>query len=195
MGRGNKLVEDRVLVETYQKTGSVWKTGEIVGLCGQSVHERLVKLGVAKKINVFGEKEKAVLLREYLKYRDRGQLSRLAKKMGRTKHFICRQAKGLGLTNQSAPRPYYEKYGANPYYKFHQRVRTMRGKPQKCEVCGTDDPSKLYEWANLTGDYGNPNDYKRMCRKCHRQYDKDRPHRDRQFYLPKAGGFRGQAEN
>jgi hypothetical protein len=57
------------------------------------------------------------------------------------------------------------------YGQFHRRVRTLRGKPQKCEVCGTVDLDKTYEWANLTGRYDDPDDYRRMCVSCHRKHD------------------------
>ena len=58
------------------------------------------------------------------------------------------------------------------YKAFHQRIERLKGKPQKCEVCGTTDRSKTYDWANLTGHYEDPKDYKRMCRSCHWKYDK-----------------------
>jgi len=38
-------------------------------------------------------------------------------------------------------------------------------------VCGSTDPERAYDWANLTGDYDNPTDFKRMCRSCHWKYD------------------------
>jgi hypothetical protein len=60
------------------------------------------------------------------------------------------------------------------YTAFHHRVESLRGKPQRCEQCGTEDKSRTYEWANLTGDYPNPADYRRMCRQCHRAYDGER---------------------
>jgi hypothetical protein len=31
--------------------------------------------------------------------------------------------------------------------------------------------SEAYEWANLTGDYQNPADYRRLCVPCHRKFD------------------------
>src|SRR5215467_10879025 len=37
------------------------------------------------------------------------------------------------------------------YHAAHGRVRKARGKPQRCEECGTTDPGIRYEWANLTG--------------------------------------------
>lgn len=60
------------------------------------------------------------------------------------------------------------------YKGAHIRVGDRRGNPKSCEVCGTNDSNKWYEWANLTGNYPDPNDYKRMCRSCHRKFDKER---------------------
>jgi hypothetical protein len=60
------------------------------------------------------------------------------------------------------------------YKQLHKRIYRRFGNPIKCEVCLTTDPSKSYDWANLTGDYANINDYKRMCRSCHRKYDRNR---------------------
>ncbi len=58
------------------------------------------------------------------------------------------------------------------YTQHHNRVRQLRGTPQICEVCGSEnDPKTIYDWANLTGKYEDPNDYKRMCRSCHSKYD------------------------
>ena len=56
---------------------------------------------------------------------------------------------------------------------FHKRVEAMKGKPKKCEVCGTIN-KRVYDWANLTGNYKDINDYKRMCRSCHKKYDLNR---------------------
>lgn len=41
----------------------------------------------------------------------------------------------------------------------------------KCEKCGTNEPNKTYDWANLTGNYDDVNDYKMMCRSCHFKMD------------------------
>lgn len=59
------------------------------------------------------------------------------------------------------------------YATLHKRVESLKGKPKKCEICGTTDPSTRYEWANITGDYYDiENGYKRMCAKCHRAFDR-----------------------
>lgn len=174
MAMGVKKVSDEVIVESYIKHGNVWLVGKEVGLCGQSVHERLTRLGVIKKLNVFTESEKNILLSEYVEARDKGSLDGLALKLGRTKQFICRKAKALGLTDLAHHKKYNEIEGSNPYARNHARVRAAKGTPRECEVCGMREYNEWYEWANLSGDYENIDDYKRMCRKCHRAHDKGR---------------------
>ena len=171
--KSQKKVEDNVLIDSYKRHGNVWKVGEEVGLCGQSVHERIQRLGLGKPINVFTESEKEVLKAEYIKYRNQGNLQSLAEKMGRTKQFICRKASEMGLTDKKHYKPYLQ-VKSDKYFMFHNRLRKARGKPNCCEVCGKVGGGHFYEWANLTGKYEDILDYKRMCRHCHRQYDKER---------------------
>lgn len=57
------------------------------------------------------------------------------------------------------------------YKSAHQRVYRARGRPLYCEHCKTTDSSKRYEWANLTGNYPDVNDYARLCRSCHCKFD------------------------
>lgn len=62
------------------------------------------------------------------------------------------------------------KFTGTTYGAYHYKVRALRGKPSNCEVCGTDT-AKKFEWANLTGNYSDVNDYKRMCASCHKKHD------------------------
>ena len=64
------------------------------------------------------------------------------------------------------------KGGINWYGNVHNKLNRKFGKPKQCDICKTTDPSKVYEWANLTGNYLSEKDYKRMCRSCHSKYDK-----------------------
>lgn len=57
------------------------------------------------------------------------------------------------------------------YKSFHRRIGRLKGQPKCCQVCGTTDPTKSYDWANLTGKYEDPEDYERMCRSCHATHD------------------------
>jgi len=53
---------------------------------------------------------------------------------------------------------------------FHRRLYALFGKPSRCTVCGTTD-SEHYDYANLSGNYEDINDYAAMCRSCHWKYD------------------------
>ena len=54
---------------------------------------------------------------------------------------------------------------------LHQWVNRYKGKPIKCELCGTEE-AKKYEWANRDHSYKRIlDDYIRMCTSCHRNYD------------------------
>lgn len=57
------------------------------------------------------------------------------------------------------------------YKAAHAKVNRLRGRPNKCEHCGTTDPNKKYEWASLNKNYSDPNDYIRLCVTCHKKLD------------------------
>lgn len=97
---------DEQILDAYQRTGSCHRAGKDLGLTHSSVHERLVKLGKNKPINVFTPEDTEKLKKEYQKYALIGKLDALARQLGRTKYFICRQARELGLTDQKRPRDY-----------------------------------------------------------------------------------------
>lgn len=95
-----KVTDDQILVE-YKKSGSVWKTGHVLGICGQSVHERLIKLNMVKRWR-WTEDEDALLIDGYGKAgNNKTFLSDLVILFGREKSCICARAKKLGLTKQS----------------------------------------------------------------------------------------------
>lgn len=57
------------------------------------------------------------------------------------------------------------------YKALHRRVSKARGQPSRCEVCGTESLDVGYDWANLTGNYADVNDYIRACKSCHSKID------------------------
>lgn len=120
---------------------------------------------------------------------DKATLERLYVQEGHTQHEV---AKILGTSqkvvwralqrysiparpaikrNQRGPQNTSWKGDKATYQALHLRVATARGKPMKCEVCGTSDPNRSYDWANMTKQYADVNDYKRMCRSCHHRHD------------------------
>jgi hypothetical protein len=94
-----KKVPDDIIARVYSETKSVWKTAKIVGLCGQSVHERATKLGIIKS-NWLSKEDEDKIRRLYSEgfLRGDGKLNQLAQSLGRTKQLICRKARLLGLT-------------------------------------------------------------------------------------------------
>ena len=60
------------------------------------------------------------------------------------------------------------------YTTLHQWVYRNKGKPKKCEHCGTTSENKRYDWANKSGKYKRDlNDFIRVCQSCHcRFFDK-----------------------
>ena len=105
----HKKATDKEVLDAYKKTGNIWKAGELLSMAGQTVHDRLVKLGANKKINILTESDTNFLRNNYTAFRDSGDLETLAKMMGRTKQFICRKAKELGLTDRKHKRDYIDR--------------------------------------------------------------------------------------
>ena len=100
---GRKKVEDDILIKSYERLNNIWLVGEEVGLCGQSVWERLKRLDKITNTtrNVKNKFEDWDILKE--KYSDavkeKDGLKKLALQLGRTKNFLCRKAKELGITD------------------------------------------------------------------------------------------------
>ena len=74
------------------------------------------------------------------------------------------------------------------YQALHRRVESVRGKPSRCACCDTTDPDASYEWANLSGDYEDINDYARLCVPCHRRLDARRRAATGRPTMPPRGG-------
>lgn len=106
--------------------------------------------------------------------------SEIAEMLGTTQRVVWRFMRNHGIKARVAAKRDQrgEKNsswkGENAQYgSFHQRVKDNRGRAKDygCCICGTTDPNKNYDWANLTGNYNDIMDYAPMCRSCHRKYD------------------------
>lgn len=108
-------------------------------------------------------------------YSRHGSMHDAAKELGVADATVWRVLRRAGIARKpvghkrdsSGPRNHKWKGDNATYSTLHQRVSRYRGTPSKCEKCGTTDPCATYDWANMTGDYHNVNDYKRLCRSCH----------------------------
>lgn len=98
-----KKVSDELLIKEYERLGNVWKVADAVGLCGQTVHGRLSKIGKINKMRILTEDEKRKIEQVYNSGIERGdgKLQKLSKEIGRTIPFISRYAGKKGLTTYS----------------------------------------------------------------------------------------------
>jgi len=128
-------------------------------------------------------------------YIDRGHsMAEVARLCGTTIKVLQRLMPRHGIPrrnsakrNQRGPANHMWKGDDAGYQALHLRVEAARGKPQKCMRCGVSGPGR-YEWANLTGEYADVNDYARMCLPCHRGYDADRRRLTGERTSPRRGG-------
>lgn len=96
-------------------------------------------------------------------------VSRPAIKAARRRHGIPLRARAQWHRHGAAR--HTGKGNAAGYSALHTRVHRLLGLPQCGADCGTPAPEKKYDWANLTGDFADPADYRRLCRRCHARFD------------------------
>lgn len=136
-----KGIEASLIIEKYNELNNVWKVGEYFGIAGQEIHRFLTEVGKIHKMRVLTEEEKQRLLKDYVYYRNRCELDILAKEMGRTKNYLSRQARALGLTskdrsqfNLSDEKHKKLSQSAKDRIKKHGHPRGMSGKKHSEET-------------------------------------------------------------
>ena len=148
-----KKVTDQQIIDSYNKHQNVWKAAEELGICGQSVYERAIKLGIQKKRNVFTEDDFFFLKENYNEYLYKGKLQDLADKMGRTKQFICRKAKQIGLTDIKRKKSVIEGYKPRkPNWSFQNHPRGMKGKKHTQKTLDIISKKSKEVWSNMSED-------------------------------------------
>lgn len=102
--RSHQKASDQELADSYAATRNVWKTADQFGMCGQSVHERLSRLGIIEEWKVTDEeKEKIRAFYSEGFINGDGKLIAFCKSLGRTKPLVSRLARKMGLTNAKRP--------------------------------------------------------------------------------------------
>lgn len=105
----------------------------------------------------------------------------IAKTLNTSQRSVCLfmarcgiQARVAVKRDQRGEKNSYWRGNSIGYKSAHNRVASVRGKPQECERCGVSGSDFHYEWANVSGNYPDPNDYIRLCISCHRRWDHQR---------------------
>lgn len=160
VGRGHKKATDDQIAESYRRLGSCVAVASEFRMCGQSVHERLVRIGIINLVRVFKDEERLKLLDKYKTAADSGRLCELAAEMGRTKQYLCRQARALGLTlnkgRKGISRPYATGEEASARSRDaiakHGHPKGMAGKKHNTKTKQTISASSSAMWAGMTQD-------------------------------------------
>lgn len=146
---------DQELIAAYDELGSVWKVADKFSMCGQSVYERLKRLNIIQPMNFFSDEEKKILLEQYEDAANAGRLAELAASMGRTKQFIARQAKYLGLTDRRRTKAYLSEkasLAAKAWHQANTHPRGMLGRKHSDELKAAMSARQLQRWAVMTED-------------------------------------------
>src|SRR3954470_22145154 len=102
IGRGHKRATDEQVIAAYQATRSVWKAAKQLGLAGQTVHERLRRLGIEPAHARWTSEEDAELRRlfgdPHLTAAD------VAKRLNRTSASVSCRAGELSIEKARAPK-------------------------------------------------------------------------------------------
>ena len=94
-----KATNDQI-IKTYAQLKSVWKVAEMLGMCGQSVHERLQKLELIES-GKWSEDEDNILRTMYLNTSSPVGLENIPDMLKRTKAAVACRANELGLTSRN----------------------------------------------------------------------------------------------
>lgn len=143
---------DAAVVAAYAETGSIWLAAAKLGISGQTVQNTLVRLNVPRSMRRFTDADKARLLAEYETYANQGKLADLAAEMGRTRHFLCRQAKALGITARDRARPYFSEpcsVRAKAQIAKNGHPRGFQGHTHTAKARATQGMASLAMWASL----------------------------------------------
>lgn len=81
------------ILESYSRTGNIWKTGEELGMVGQSVWERLRRTGMVLRSPEFTDHQKNLISELYSNGFERGELAKLCLEQKLSKPNVARYAR------------------------------------------------------------------------------------------------------
>jgi len=90
---------DEQIIESYTRLGNVWKVGVELGMCGQSVHERIKKLGFVDQ-DQWTNEQLDILWGAYQDRDSPVDQDALVISLGKLASNISRKARELGLSNR-----------------------------------------------------------------------------------------------
>lgn len=87
------MISNQEIVDAYLKTGSVWKAGKLLGLAGQTVHERLKAIGHKLPGSEWTDEEVA----ELTELANKMTIAQIANRLGRPYNGVALKISRLGI--------------------------------------------------------------------------------------------------
>jgi len=87
------MTTNQEIIDAYVKTGSVWRAGKLVGMAGQSVHERLKAIGYKLASSDWTEEE----VGELTDLANQMTIAQIANRLGRPYNGVALKISRLGL--------------------------------------------------------------------------------------------------
>lgn len=87
------MITNQEIIEAYQNTGSVWRAGKLLGLSGQTVHEKLRAIGYAIANREWSDDE----LQELRSLANEMTIAQIANRLGRPYNGVAIKISRLGL--------------------------------------------------------------------------------------------------
>lgn len=87
------MITNQEIVDAYLKTGSVWKAGKLLGLAGQTVHERLKAIGHKLPGSDWTDEEVA----ELTELANKMTIAQIANRLGRPYNGVALKISRLGI--------------------------------------------------------------------------------------------------
>lgn len=103
-GHWRKSFDSKDVIAAYEKTGNVHKAGKLLGCSGDTVAKYLREAGVPRKVErLLTSFEKKRIQEYYAQNPTNIDLTQLATELNRSKSYISRWAREMGLTNLKRP--------------------------------------------------------------------------------------------
>lgn len=166
MTKTKKCVCGKLFEKNYYDSKKTWAKRRFCSI-SCSKQGNTSRLGISRP--AWNKGKEGIYTKETLK-----QMSKTMKKVAVEKGF-GKWMKGKDLRELSGNWKGEEVgYGA-----LHDWVRRRLGTPNKCSQCGlVSDRPRMMHWASLSRQYKRDlQDWIRLCAKCHKDFDKDMPHK------------------
>ena len=87
------MITNQQIIEAYQQTGSVWRAGKLLGLSGQTVHEKLTAIGYPTAGREWSDEE----IEELKSLATQMTIAQIANRLGRPYNGVALKISRLGL--------------------------------------------------------------------------------------------------